>query len=189
MKRRPALSAVTLVVVGTVIAGLFFPGAAFADETPPPADGGGQPTDPGTPAEGTGTGDVTDLPALPAGAQPTIDPAVPEGESWPIGPFPATAIGDSSTAPNAPGPWPLLVPRETTDALRAQLAEKYGSVEAGAAAEGIDLAALEAGGSSTLPAPAALRASESRRLAQALHLRVPKSWASWTGNATTLWIL
>jgi hypothetical protein len=181
----------TFVVAVALMTGLALPGAAFADETPPPADGGGEPAGPGTPTGTTGTGDVTDLPALPAGGLPPLEPSVPVGESWPIGPFPGTAIGDSSTAPNAAGPWPLLLSPEALsarDALRAQLAAKYGSVEAGASAEGIDPATLEVSGSAAEPS-AALRAAENFRIALALHLLVPKAWSSWTGNATTLWIM
>jgi len=185
--RRTRLTVVPLAVVALVVLGVAFPGAAFADETPPPDGGGGVPTDPG----GTGPTDVTDLPALPSGGQPSIDPQVPEGESEPPGPLPGPAVYDTSTAPNAPGPYPLVVPPEAMAALRAQLAARYGSVEAGASAEGVDLATREVSGSTDVTAAdaARVRAAEIFRLAQSLHRMVPKAWSSWTGNATTLWIL
>ena len=72
------------------------------------------------------------------------------------------------------------------EAQRAQLIDRYGSVEAGAAAGGIDVASLEA--PAPVPAVVDTRALELRRLAQELHLKVPASW-TWAAGATTLWIL
>ncbi len=46
-------------------------------------------------------GDATDLPALPAGDSPALDPQVPVGESEPAKSLPGPAVVDSSTAPAA----------------------------------------------------------------------------------------
>ena len=169
--RRVERVAMSVVVAGAVVFGAAFVSPASADETPPPID-------------------IGDLPALPS--EPVIpdEPQVPVGDSYPLAPWPYPQVGTSPLeAPNAPGPWPLQVPPEALaqlEALRSQLIDRYGSVEAGAAAEGIDVASLEA----PAPVPAAVdtRAIELRRLAQELHRKVPASW-TWAAGATTLWIL
>ena len=182
--RRARQAMMSLVVAAAVVLSAIFASPAFADETPPPADGGQVPPDPGS---GSGVSqDPTDWPTLSVGSAPTISPQVPEGESEPMRPLPQPFVS-VEFAPNAPGPYPLSIPMDALaqrDARRAQLIETYGSVEAGAAAEGIDLASLE------VPAPAVVdtRAIELRRLAHALHLMVPRSW-TWAAGATTLWIL
>ncbi len=168
--RRVQRVAMAVVASGAVVLGAAVASPAFADETPPPID-------------------IGDLPALPS--EPVIpdEPQVPEGDSYPLAPWPYPEIGTSLEAPNAPGPRPLQVPPEAfrqLEAQRAQLIDRYGSVEAGAAAEGIDVASLEA--PAPVPAVVDTRAIELRRLAQELHLKVPASW-TWAAGATTLWIL
>ncbi|MBS1698476.1 MAG: hypothetical protein JST25_08780 [Actinobacteria bacterium] len=159
----------SVVAAGAVVLGAAFVSPAFADETPPPID-------------------IGDLPALPSEPVLPSDPQVPAGDSYPLAPWPYPEVGTSPLeAPNAPGPWPLQVPPDALaqlDARRAQLIETYGSVEAGAAVEGIDVASLEAPVSAVVDT----RAIELRRLAQELHLMVPSSW-TWAAGATTFWIL